>query len=132
MAATKPVNWPTIWPMTVASLPVDVPGVPPGIGNIERSTCAAQSLPGSRALQLTSSGFVVCANPGPAIKKRKSDSRTIERIRITASPANAARLTSEAANGVFYMLIEGAGAARVAASADGERLKRDFAASTAR
>jgi len=40
--------------MTVASLPVEVPGIPPGIGKIERSTCAAQSLPGSSALQLTS------------------------------------------------------------------------------
>jgi hypothetical protein len=63
---------------------------------------------------------------------RKSDNRTIERIRITASRHLPARLSSEAANGVFYMLMERAGAARVAASADGERLKRDFAASTAR
>ena len=38
ITATKPVNWPTMSWMTVASLPVEVPGVPPGMGKIDLMT----------------------------------------------------------------------------------------------
>src|SRR5271165_6941499 len=88
MAPTNPVNWPTSWPMTVDSLPVEKPEAllaEAEIGKSELRTCAAQSLPGLSEDQLTAQGLAVCASAGTASAVRTAMSRQRDAVCMTAS-----------------------------------------------